>query len=222
MYGQTETGFPITYLSTAEHFLDGDIAAGRLAPARRLGSCGRVTPLARIAIMDDDGRLLEDGEIGEIAVQSSGTAPGYYRDPEATAAVRREGWHLTGDIGVRDAEGYISIVDRKRDMIISGGFNVYSAEVERTIGSHPQVTMCAVIGTPDPKWGEAVTAVIERVPGGTVTADEIMTLCREQLGSVKTPKRVDFVDALPRTPVGKVLKREVRAPYWAGHTRHVN
>lgn len=225
MYGQTETGLPNTYLSAADHFVRGDVT-GQLAAPERLGSCGRPTPFVRLAIMDDEGRLLGDGEVGEIVVRGTGVSPAYHGDPEATAAAKVGGWHRTGDVGVRDGEGYYSIVDRKRDVIISGGFNVYSAEVERAILAHPQVQECAVIGAPDPKWGEAVTAVVELVAGTAVPADEIAAqiteLCRTQLGPVRTPKHVDVVDVLPRTPTGKVLKREVRAPYWGNSSRQVH
>jgi acyl-CoA synthetase (AMP-forming)/AMP-acid ligase II len=142
-------------------------------------------------------------------------------NPEASAEVRRPGgWHGTGDIGYRDADGYFFIVDRKRDLIISGGFNVFPSEVERVIWTHEDVLDCAVIGAPDEKWGEAVTAVVERKPGAGVEEAELIALCKEQLGSVKAPKAVHFRE-LPRSTQGKVLKRKLRDELWAGRERQV-
>ena len=131
------------------------------------------------------------------------------------------GWLHTGDIGHLDAEGYLHITDRKKDMIISGGFNVYPSEVEQVIWSHPAVQDCAVIGVPDEKWGEAVKAVVELNPGQSVSADELIALCKQQLGSVMAPKTVDFITSLPRSTVGKVLKKDLREQYWQNSGRKV-
>lgn len=221
MYGQTETGLPVTYLSPTDHFVDG-VLGGDLASPKRLSSCGRATPLVKVAIMDDEDNLLPAGEVGEIVVQGSGLSPRYYDETDAMDSNRARGWHRTGDVGQQDEDGYLTIVDRTRDIIITGGFNVYSAEVERVILSHPQIQECAVIGIPHEKWGESVIAVVERSGDGSVTANELIELCRAQLGPVKAPKRIDFVAALPRTPAGKVLKREVRAGYWADLDRNVH
>ena len=147
---------------------------------------------------------------------------GYYNDQKKTDEAIIDGWLHMGDIGFIDAEGYLHVTDRKKDMIITGGFNVYSAEVEGIINSHPAVRDCAVVGVPDDKWGEAVKAVVECNAGMKTTEDEIIALCKERLGSVKTPKSVEFVDVLPRSSVGKVLKRRIREEYWAGKTRQVN
>jgi acyl-CoA synthetase (AMP-forming)/AMP-acid ligase II len=146
---------------------------------------------------------------------------GYYKNPEATAEASKFGWHHTGDIGVIDEDGFVYIVDRKKDMIISGGFNIYPSEIEQVIWSHPAVQDCAVIGVPDEKWGEAVKAVIELKPGKSASEDDILGLCREKLGGMKTPKSVEFIDALPRSPVGKVLKKDLRARYWEGRARAI-
>jgi acyl-CoA synthetase (AMP-forming)/AMP-acid ligase II len=169
-----------------------------------LSSCGRPTLLAKLAIMDDRGNLLPTGQPGEIVAQSFLNIPGYYKKPEATAELQAFGWHHTGDIGYFDDAGYLYIVDRKKDMIITGGFNVFSAEVERAVLSVEAVKDCAVVGAPDEKWGEAVTAVVELKPGSRASESEIVAQCKERLGSVKAPKTVEFWDVLPRTSVGKV------------------
>jgi len=146
---------------------------------------------------------------------------GYYNNEAATQEASTFGWHHTGDIGVIDEDGFVYIVDRKKDMIISGGFNVFPSEVEQVLWSHPAVQDCAVIGVPDDKWGEAVKAVVELKPGATASADELIGLAKEKLGGVKAPKSVDFIAALPRSPVGKVLKKTLREPYWAGRERKI-
>ena len=164
-----------------------------------------------ISIQDDDGQRLPQGESGEICVGGDIVMKGYYKQPDKTAEAIIDGWLHTGDIGHLDAEGFLHITDRKKDMIISGGFNVYPSEVEQVIWSHPSVLDCAVIGVPDEKWGEAVKAVIELKPGAAAEPEEIIALCKDRLGSVKAPKSVDFVATLPRSPVGKVLKKDIRA-----------
>jgi acyl-CoA synthetase (AMP-forming)/AMP-acid ligase II len=140
---------------------------------------------------------------------------------EAAAEASTFGWHHTGDIGVIDEDGFVYIVDRKKDMIISGGFNVFPSEVEQVLWGHPAVQDCAVIGVPDEKWGEAVKAVVELKPGATASAEELIELAKQKLGGVKAPKSVDFVDLLPRSPVGKVLKKTLREPYWADRDRKI-
>jgi acyl-CoA synthetase (AMP-forming)/AMP-acid ligase II len=218
IYGQTEAGVPVTFLSPADHFA----ADGSVASPERLASCGRPTPFCRVEVMRPDGALLGPGEIGEIVVRGAGVTPGYYRNPEAGAEITLDGWHRTGDVGYHDDEGYFYIVDRMKDMIITGGFNVYSAEVERALLAHPDVRECAVLGIPDPKWGEAVTAVVELKSGREADAAGLIAFCRERLGPVKTPKTVDFVAELPRTPAGKLLKRTLRERYWADEKRRVH
>jgi acyl-CoA synthetase (AMP-forming)/AMP-acid ligase II len=208
-YGQTEAPTSISFLTPGEHF-----AAGKIAPDERLASVGRPNPLVRVEIMNDANEILPPGETGEICVRGDLVMKGYYKAPEKTAEAIVDGWLHTGDIGHLDAEGYLHITDRKKDMIITGGFNVYPSEVEQVIWSHPAVQDCAVIGVPDTQWGEAVKAVVELNAGQSVSADELIALCKDRLGSVKSPKSVEFVESLPRSPVGKVLKKDLRAKYW--------
>src|SRR2546423_10743821 len=150
--------------------------------------------------MDGDGRLLDPGERGEIVTRSSLVMAGYYKNPAATAEVSKHGWHHTGDIGYLDAENFLYIVDRAKDMVITGGFNVYSAEVEQALMQHPAVRDCAVVWLPDDKWGERVTAVIE--PSAEVQPDELVAFVKARIGSVKTPKQVELWQELPRSRVG--------------------
>jgi acyl-CoA synthetase (AMP-forming)/AMP-acid ligase II len=215
-YGQSEAPATIAHLPPAEH-----LEAGRPANDERLSACGRPMPLVQVAILDDQGQPVPDGEAGEICVRGDLVMKGYYRDEEKTAETIVDGWLHTGDIGRLDAAGYLHITDRKKDMIISGGFNVFPSEVEQVIWSHPAVQDCAVIGVPDPDWGEAVKAVIECKPGESVTGEEIVQLCKQRLGSVRAPKSIDFVEALPRSAAGKVLKRSLRDRYWEGHARQI-
>ncbi|CAJ0895558.1 class I adenylate-forming enzyme family protein [Ralstonia flatus] len=215
-YGQTEAPSSISYLTPAEHFV-----AGRIAPDDRLSSVGRPNPLIRVEILGKGGQVLPQGKSGEICVRGDLLMKGYYKAPDKTAETIVDGWLHTGDIGHLDADGYLHITDRTKDMIISGGFNVYPSEVEQVIWSHPAVQDCAVIGVPDEKWGEAVKAVVELNVGQSVSAEELIALCKERLGSVRTPKSVDFVAALPRSTVGKVLKKDLREQYWQGQQRRI-
>ncbi|WP_280469206.1 AMP-binding protein [Nocardia cyriacigeorgica] len=216
-YGQVEAPMILSFLSPAEH---AEAVTDR-ALAHRLLSCGRPSTVATIAIVDEAGEPVDRGTTGEIVVRSTLVMRGYHANPEQTAATRRPGgWHATGDLGYLDDDGYLYLVDRKRDLIISGGFNVYPSEVEHVLWNHPAVRDCAVIGIPDPKWGERVAAVVELRPDVEVTSDELIQLCKQRLGSVKAPKEIIF-RALPRSPVGKVLKRELRDSYWAGHGRNI-
>ena len=215
-YGQLEAPMFCTFFSAEEH-----VEALEQGKTHRLKSAGRPTLLTRIAIMDDDGHLLPHNERGEIVVRGNLVMPGYYQNPQATAEIRQHGWHHTGDVGYLDEDGFLYIVDRKKDMIITGGFNVYSTEVEQVILSHPDVQDCVVIGIPDEKWGEAVKAIIERKPGGQVTPEELISLCKAKIGSVKAPKSIEIWDHLPRSAVGKVLKRTVRDQFWADRDRMV-
>jgi len=217
-YGQTEAGFPLTWISPEE-------IAEAVADGTQRGlllSCGRPTLLCTIEAMADDGQILAPGETGEIVLRAPTTMSGYLNDDEATAQVQIHGWHHTGDIGYRDADGYLYITDRKRDMIVSGGFNIFPFEVEQVLLAHADVQDCAVIGVPDEKWGEAVKACVQLKPTAQTSEDELIAVCKGTLGSMKAPKSIDFLDQLPRSPVGKVLKRELRAPYWAGRDRQVS
>ncbi|MBF7731271.1 AMP-binding protein [Pseudomonas sp. N040] len=215
-YGQSEAMTGISNLRPDEHMKN-----GRIADDNRLSSVGRPNPLVCVEIMDDSNQILPRGATGEICVRGDLVMKGYYKNPEKTAEAIIDGWLHTGDIGHLDAEGYLHITDRKKDMIISGGFNVYPSEVEQVIWGHPAVQDCAVIGVPDPDWGEAVKAVVELNPGQSVSAAELIALCKDKLGSVMAPKSVDFVAQLPRSPVGKVLKKDLRQPYWDAAQRKI-
>ena len=212
LFGQTEAPMMISTLPPRDHFrADGSIATERLT------SAGRPAPLVTVAIMGEDGSLLPRGERGEIVARSSLVMAGYYRDPDATAAASAHGWHHTGDIGYLDESGYLYIVDRAKDMVITGGFNVYSAEVEQALMAHDAVRDCAVIGLPDDKWGERVCAVVQLQPGRLVDGEELMAFVKKRLGSVKAPKQVEIWPDLPRSTVGKVLKTEIRSTlFYAG------
>ncbi|QNK68482.1 acyl-CoA synthetase [Variovorax sp. PAMC26660] len=206
LFGQTEAPMMISMMSPREHFnVDGTVARHRLA------SAGRPGPLVQVGVMNSDGALLPTGETGEIVVRGSLVMLGYYKDPKATQEASRHGWHHTGDIGYLDADGFLYIVDRAKDMIISGGFNVYSAEVEQVLMQHPDVQDSAVIGLPDEKWGERVVAVLQLHAGRQVDAEDIKAFVKARIGSVKAPKQVEVWVDLPRSKVGKVLKKEVRA-----------
>jgi len=208
LFGQSEAPMMISTLAPAEHFRDdGSVAT------ERLSSAGRPTPLTTVAIMDDEGHLLGPGERGEIVARGPLVMAGYYKNPLASAEAARYAWHHTGDIGYLDQDNFLFIVDRAKDMIITGGFNVYSAEVEQVLLAHPAVQDCAVIGLPDEKWGERVTAVVQLRPGQAATEDEIRAFVKDRLGSVKAPKQVEVWPDLPRSKVGKVLKVEVKAQF---------
>ena len=206
-FGQTEAPMCVTAMPPHEHLN----SAGELAHP---GSCGRPNLLSIVEIMDDEGNILGSGERGEIVVRGPLVMAGYYKNPEATAEVSKFGWHHTGDIGVRDADGWFYVVDRKKDMIISGGFNVYPAEVEQALMAHPGVQDCAVIGVPDEKWGETVIAFVERRAGSDCDEASLLAHARNLLGAVKTPKRIEFTDLLLRTNAGKVSRAELRRPFW--------
>jgi acyl-CoA synthetase (AMP-forming)/AMP-acid ligase II len=216
-YGQTEAPMYMTWLDPATL-----AAAAAGNHPERLRSCGRPTLAVRLAIMDDDGKLLLPGQAGEIVARGALVSAGYYNLPEATAEIRTHGWHHTGDIGYRDEDSFFYIVDRKKDMIITGGFNVFCGEVEACVMELPQVRDCAVIGVPDGKWGEAVKAIVVLRPGESLTGEAIIAHCKARLGGVKAPKSVDFATEIPKTPAAKTDKKALRQPYWAGVERSVN
>jgi acyl-CoA synthetase (AMP-forming)/AMP-acid ligase II len=206
LFGQTEAPMMISMMPPADHYNpDGSIATGRLS------SAGRVGPLVRVGIMDSNGNLMPAGERGEIVVRGSLVMDGYYKNAEATAEASAHGWHHTGDIGYLDADNFLYIVDRAKDMIITGGFNVYSVEVENALQAHETIQDCAVIGLPDDKWGERVVAVVQPRAGRTVDVAALSSFVKQRIGSVKTPKQIEVWDELPRSKVGKVLKSEIRA-----------
>jgi len=200
-YGATETSGAVTLLRPEQHVLDDE---------SKLRSCGTPLPLIEIRIVDAEGRELPTGGIGELMVRSPSLAAGYWGQPETTAAAFQDGWYRTGDAGCRDADGLYYLVDRVKDMIVTGGENVYSTEVEQALQKHPGVKMSAVIGMPDEKWGEKVVAVIIPAEGAAPTREEIIAHCRTLIAGYKVPKAVEFVDTLPMTATGKVLKRAVR------------
>ncbi|MCI2420035.1 AMP-binding protein [Saccharopolyspora sp. K220] len=213
IYGQTETLALGTALLSAEH---------DLSDQTRLMSCGRAVPGTRIALLGEDNRPVARGEVGEIAIRSPGVMLGYHHQPELTAETLADGWLHTGDMGREDDAGFYTIVDRKKDFIISGGFNVYTREIEDVLCADPAVAAAAVIGIPDPVWGEAVKAVVVPVPGATVDIANLVKLVRDAKGGVHTPKSVDVVAELPLTPVGKPDKKALRAAYWADQQRAVS
>ncbi len=206
LFGQSEAPMMVSTMAPAEHVgPDGSVLV------ERLSSAGHPSPLVTVAIMAGDGSLLPPGERGEIVVRGSLVMAGYYKNPDATAEAGVHGWHHTGDIGYLDDDNYLYIVDRAKDMIITGGFNVYSAEVEQALMQHPDIHEAAVIGLPDDKWGERVTAVVQLVPDHAVDAVEVTAFVKARIGSVKTPKEILVWTDLPRSKVGKVLKTEIRS-----------
>ena len=212
-YGMTETTGTICVLPPEDHTVEGN---------KRMRSAGKPLPGVEMEIRGPDGTALPVGEIGEIVTRSSSNMLGYWKLPEATAATMKDGWVATGDVGYMDEDGYVYMYDRAKDMIITGGENVYPAEVESGIYGHPDVLEVAVIGVPDEKWGEAVKAVCVPKPGATVDPDSVISWARERLAGFKVPKSVDVIDALPRNPSGKILRRQLREPYWAGFDRQIN
>ena len=217
LYGLSEAVMPLAALSQRDHRFEADGSA-----PRRLASAGRPHPFWELRVVDDEGNDLPVDEEGEILVRGDNVMVGYWNDPEQTAAmIDAEGWAHTGDVGRMDDDGYLTIVDRKRDMIVSGGFNVYPTEVESAILTLVGVREAAVVGAPDDDWGEAVTAVVVVRPGHSVTAEDVLQACRANLASYKAPKAVHFVEELPKSGVGKILRREVRQGFWVGRERQV-
>ena len=216
--GQTEAPASITMKAPCDYLNpDGSINEARLR------SVGRPCVFnTTVAILDDGGNELPRGQAGEICVRGDIVTLGYYKNPQATAEVRRYGWHHTGDVGIMADDGYITIVDRKKDMIITGGFNVFPNEIEQVLMTHASVQDCAVIGVPDEKWGEAVKAIVQLKTNHDCSADELIALVKERLGGVMAPKSVDFIAQLPRSSVGKVLKAELRKAFWKEKSRAVN
>ncbi|HEY4334023.1 MAG TPA: long-chain-fatty-acid--CoA ligase, partial [Ilumatobacteraceae bacterium] len=221
-YGLTETTGAVINLPPADHDVTG-------VNRHRLRSCGLPGPGVEVRIVDssntdeDSGAELPTGEVGEIWIRSGQVMKGYWNMPEETArAVTADGWFKTGDAGYVDADGYVFIHDRVKDMIVSGGENVYPAEVENVLMAHPGIADVAVIGVPDERWGETAKAIVVRAPGVDVTEADIISYAREHLARFKCPTSVEWIDVLPRNPSGKVLKKDLRAPYWAGHTRNVH
>jgi acyl-CoA synthetase (AMP-forming)/AMP-acid ligase II len=213
-YGMTETCGTIVYLPPEDHDPAGN---------PRMRAAGLPMPGVEIKVIDEAGESLPANSVGEVAIRSVSNMAGYWRLPEATAStLDAQGWLRSGDAGYLDEDGYLFIHDRVKDMIISGAENIYPAEVESAVYGHPDVAEVAVIGVPDDKWGEAVKAVVALKPGAQPNADDIIAFARTRIAAFKAPKSVDFIDALPRNASGKILRRELREPYWAGRARRVN
>ena len=212
LYGLTETIGGATYLPPEDH------AEGR----GKLRSCGKPWPGFEIRVITTDGAPGKPDEVGEVQIRSAGVMKGYWNRKDATAeAIDADGWFKSGDAGYLDDEGYLYIHDRVKDMIVSGGENVYPAEVENALFSHPAVADAAVIGVPDERWGEAVRGVVVLKPGAAATAEDLIAHCRTKIAGYKIPKSIDFTQTLPRNPSGKVLRRELRKPHWEGRERQV-
>ena len=214
LYAQSEAPNTVTVLHQHEH--------DPVNHPERLASCGTPCVGQQVRLLDESGQEVSDGEVGEICVRGPLVMQGYWNKPEETAVALRLGWLWTGDMARRDADGYLYIVDRSKDMIISGGFNVYPREVEDVLSQHPAVASAAVVGVPDAKWGEAVRALVVLRPGQAVAAEELISLVRDRKGAVYAPKGIDFVDALPVTGLGKLDKKAIRASFWQGQGRGVH
>jgi long-chain acyl-CoA synthetase len=215
-YGQTETGPLTTILRPEDHLLDGsDLQLARLA------SAGRTVLNYEARIVDEHGKDVPVGEVGELIVRSESMTIGYWKLPEETAKTIKNGWLYTGDFGRMDDQGYVYIVDRKNDMIISGGKNIYPREIEEVLYKHDAVLEAAVVGVPDDHWGESVRALVVLKPGKKADEEDIISFCKEHLASYKKPRWVEFREELPKNPTGKILKRVIRDEYWKGRERRI-
>jgi len=210
VYGLSETGF-LTGLQDQEHTED------------KLISCGRPCPGVDLLVTDTSGKQVEPGQAGELIARGANVMRGYWNNPEETANAFRDGFFRTGDIGHQDTAGYFYILDRLKDMIVTGGENVYSGELEAVIYEHPAVREVSVFGIPDPQWGELVMACVVLKPGATLTADDLIAFCRRSLANYKLPRRVEFSETdLPKNSSGKVLKRNLRERFWTRQQRAVS
>jgi fatty-acyl-CoA synthase len=212
-YGQTEAPMTVCVLRKEEHDVN---------DLERLASCGRPLPWVPVALLDDDGNKVPRGRLGELCVRGPLVMKGYWNKPEETAEAFEHGWLHTGDVCREDEDGFFTIVDRKKDMIVSGGFNIFPREVEDVISTHPSVAAVAVIGVPDGTWGEAVKAVVVPRAGQTIDEGELIELVKQRKGSHHAPKSIDIVDSIPVSAVGKPDKKALRARYWAGADRLVH
>jgi acyl-CoA synthetase (AMP-forming)/AMP-acid ligase II len=217
VYTLSESAVVTTMLTVEDHELDG--SAEREG---RLSSCGREVLDVELRIVGDTMNELPPHEVGEIAIRSPGNMMGYWQQPALTQRTLRDGWVLTGDLGRKDEAGYVFLVDRKDDKIITGGFNVYPREVEEILYRHDAVREAAVVGVPDERWGEAIIAVVALYPGKACSDIDLIEFCSQHLAGYKKPKRIVIQDDLPKSPVGKILRRAVREPFWEGKTRRIN
>jgi fatty-acyl-CoA synthase len=212
VYGLTETNGAITFLYPEDH----DVSRGKLR------SCGKAGKDVGLRVVDSDDNDVPIGEVGEVIIKSLNNMKGYWNRPEATEESIKDGWFYSGDIGYFDDEGFLYIHDRVKDMIVSGGENIYPAEVENALLSHPQIADAAVIGIPDDKWGEATKAFIVQADGEPLDEAEVISYVRTQIAGYKCPKTVEHINELPRNPSGKILRKDLRAPYWEGKERNVS
>jgi acyl-CoA synthetase (AMP-forming)/AMP-acid ligase II len=213
-YGMTECSAG-TFLRKEDHVLEGE-------RSKLLSSAGKPIVTVDVCVKDVNGNPLPAGEIGEIAIRSKCMMMGYWKNPELSAQAIRDGWYHTGDMGYIDEDGYLFLVDRKADMIVTGGENVYPKEVEDVLYEHPAVAMAAVVSAPDKKWGERVQAVVVLKPGQTVKEEELIAHCKSRLAGYKCPKAIGFRDSLPTTAVGKVLRKDIKKTFWQGYERTIN
>ncbi len=214
-YGATETaGGAISLLREKDHAMPGP-------KTKLLVSAGKASLCSEIRIVDEKGRVLPVNETGEITVKGKHIMMGYWKNPKQTRNALRDGWYHTGDMGYMDEAGYLFMLDRKADMIVTGGENVYPKEVEDVLYEHPAISMATVVSAPDKKWGERVQAVVVLKPDQTPTEKELIEFCKQKLGGYKCPKSIEFWDALPTTPIGKILRKDVKKKFWEGHERSI-
>jgi fatty-acyl-CoA synthase len=217
LFGQTEAPMAISSLPRQEHIVTNPEREKKI-----LSSAGRPTFHTQVKLLGEDGREVPIGQSGEVVVRCANTMDGYFKNPKATAETLKEGWLYTGDIARLDEEGFLYIVDRKKDMIVSGGFNIFPREIEDVLFEHPVVKNAAVIGVPHEKWGEEVKAIVVTQKGRKVTGDELIEFVKARKGSLMAPKTVEFRDHIPLTNLGKVDKKRIRADYWKGKDRLVS
>jgi fatty-acyl-CoA synthase len=217
LFGQTEAPMMISVLSREEHIIDDPEREMRI-----FSSAGRPTFHAEIKLLDEEGQEVKRGEAGEVVVRCANIMHGYFKNPAATAETIQDGWLHTGDIAKQDKEGFLYIVDRKKDMIVSGGFNIFPREIEDTLFEHPAVKGAAVIGIPHEKWGEEVKAIVTLHEGQTATDKELILFVKKRKGSLMAPKTVEFWEEIPLTNLGKVDKKAMRAKFWEGKERMVS
>jgi acyl-CoA synthetase (AMP-forming)/AMP-acid ligase II len=216
-YGLSEMPIPLACLSSRDHAFD-----PREGVPARLASAGRISPFVEVRLLDDESVEVEPGAVGEIVVRGDQVMMGYWGRPDATAEmIDDDGWARTGDLGRFDADGYLTIVDRKKDMVVTGGFNVYPTEIENVISTLPAVAEVAVVGVPDETWGESLKAIVVRREGHGLTEAEVVEACVGSLAGYKKPRSVEFVDELPKTGSGKIMRRRLRDRYWEGEGRRV-